>query len=99
MLMNCVEYICACVCVCVCVCVNGRFSLYQLNLIFDFPNAWKGVKTFPIDCFRGRILECISTEVIARLKEINLKLQAMVYFLQMKQVIINFFKSAQKLLL
>ena len=75
-------------CVCVCVCIN-RFSLYQLNLIFDFPNAWKGAKTFLIGCYRGRILECISTEVIAKLKEINL-----VYFLQMKQVIISFFKTA-----
>ena len=34
---------------------------------------------------------------IAKFKEINLTLQIMVYFLQMKQFIINFFKKAWKL--
>ena len=38
--MFCLEYLCVCVYVCVCLCINRRFSLYQLNLIFDFPNAW-----------------------------------------------------------
>ena len=36
-------------------------------------NAWIGANTFPIDCFRGRILECISTEVIAKLKKNKLE--------------------------
>lgn len=56
----------------------------------------KGAKTFPIDCFRGRILECISTEVIAKLKEISLKLQAMVYFLANEAGYYQFLQKCMK---